>query len=189
MTWPEADANRLSHLFDVAQRATETDLAMLSPDDQQEVESLRRLLELIDASWEAPDAVINRVHTLFLRKLAAEDPQHPWVQGSVVHTLGELIQASDDPPSSLPEPVYAQLVQDSTPVEELLNPETRSRAAGLAAQRAAMPRSLISDFVPWINRLVANLIPPATPVQQGLIFPRRQGRPGQRQKGPKHDNQ
>ena len=38
MTWPEADANRLSHLFDVAQRATETDLAMLSPDDQQEVE-------------------------------------------------------------------------------------------------------------------------------------------------------
>lgn len=184
MTWLQADADRLSHLFDLAQRATEADLTALSHTDQQEVASLRHLLELIDTAWQAPEAAVDRVDALFLRKLAAEDPQHPWIQGSVVHTLGELIRASGTAPESLPEPVYAQLAQDPTPLEQLLEPETRSRAAGLAAQRAAMPRALISDFVPWLNRLVANLVQPAGPAQQGLIFPRRQGH---RQRGSKHD--
>lgn len=183
MTWPQADADRLSHLFDLAQRATEADLAALSSTDQQEVVSLRHLLELIDAAWQAPETAIDRVDALFLRKLAAEDPQHPWVQGSVVHTLGELIRASGVVLESLPEPVYAQLTQDPTPVEQLLEPETRSRAAGLAAQRAAIPRALISDFVLWLNRLVANLVRPTGPAQQGLVFPRRQGH---RRKGPKN---
>jgi hypothetical protein len=185
MTWPQVDDNRLSHLFDLAQRATETDLTALSSADQHEVVSLRHLLELIDAAWQAPEAAVDRVDALFLRKLAAEDPQHPWIQGSVVHTLGELIRVSGAALESLPEPVYAQLAQDPTPVEQLLDPETRSRAAGLAAQRAAMPRALISDFVLWLNRLVANLVRPTEPAQRGLVFTRRQGH---RRREPKHDN-
>jgi hypothetical protein len=185
MTWPEADADRLSHLFDLAQHASEADLATLSSADQQEVASLRHLLELIDAAWQAPEAAVDRVDALFLRKLAAEDPQHPWVQGSVVYTLGELIRASGAALESLPESVYTQLAQDSTPIEQLLEPETRSLAAGLAAQRAAIPRALISDFVLWLNRLVANLVRPAGPAQQGLVFPRRQGH---RKRGSRHDN-
>lgn len=184
MTWPQADVDRLSHLFYLAQRATEADLAALSPTDRQEVASLRDLLNIIDAAWHVPQNAVDRVDALFLRKLAAEEPLHPWVQGSVVHTLGELIRASGTSLESLPEPVYAQLAQDPTPLEQLLEPETRSRAAGLAAQRAAMPRALISDFVPWLNRLVANLVQPAGSAQQGLIFPRRQGR---RQGGSTHD--
>lgn len=184
MTWLQADADRLSHLFDLAQRATEADLIALSATDRQEVVLLRDLLELIDAAWYAPQAAVDRVDALFLRKLAAEEPLHPWVQGSVVHTLGELIRASGTAPESLPEPVYAQLAQDPTPLEQLLQPETRSRAAGLAAQRAAMPHALISVFVPWLNRLIANLVQPTGSAQQGLIFPRRQGH---RQRGSKHD--
>ncbi|MDP9310493.1 MAG: hypothetical protein M3R24_06330 [Chloroflexota bacterium] len=182
MTWLEAD-DRLSALFDIAQRGTAADLARLSVADQREVMSLRHLLERIDGAWFAPESAVDRVDALFLRKLAAEEPHHPWVQGSIVHTLGELIQASGDPPASLPEPVYAQLAQDPTPVEQLLASETRTRAAGMAAQRAAVPHVVISDFILWINRLVASLVPPAGPQQQGLVFPRHQA---QRRKGPKN---
>jgi hypothetical protein len=185
MTWLQADADRLSHLFDLAQRATETDLAALSSADQQEVVVLRHLLELIDAAWQAPEAAVDRVDALFLRKLAAEDPQHPWVQGSIVHTLGELIRVSGRVLESLPEPVYVQLIQDPTPVEQFLEPETRSRAAGLAAQRAALPRALISDFILWLNQLVANLVQPTGPTHQGLVFTRRQS---YRRRGSKGDN-
>lgn len=185
MTWLQADADRLSHLFDLAQQLTEMDLAALPDTDQQEVVVLRHLLDAIDAAWHASDASVERVNTLFLRKLAAKDPEHPWVQGSVVHTLGELIQVSSDKPSSLPDTIYAQLAQDTTPVEAFLDPAMRTRAAGQAAQRAGIPRTLISDFIIWINRLVATLVQPTGSAQKGLIFPRRQG---QRQRGPKHDS-
>lgn len=185
MTWFQTDADRLSHLFDLAQQFTEADLAALPDTDQQEVVLLCHLLDAIDVAWQASDASVERVNALFLRKLAAKDPEHPWVQGSIVHTLGELIQASSDKPLSLPDTIYAQLAQDTTPVEAFIDPEMRTRAAGQAAQRAGLPRTLISDFIAWINRLVANLVKPTGSTQQGLIFPRRQG---QRQRGPKHDS-
>jgi hypothetical protein len=172
------DANRLSYLFELVQGETQTDITTLSMADQEEIESIRALLDAIDAAWQAPELARARIHALFIRKLTAEYPDHPWVQGSLVRTLGELIQViSSDPPALSPQSI-AELARDRTPVESLLDPAQRTRLVGQALKRAAVPTPAIGSFMIWLNRALADLVKPAQSSQQGLIFTRRQGKHG-----------
>jgi hypothetical protein len=176
MTLFYPDADRLSYLFDLVQGETDEDITTLSAAEQQEIESLRALLDAIDAAWQAPELDRARVHALFIRKLAAEYPDHPWVRGSVVRTLGELVQVSTNDPPALPPQSIAELARDATPVESLLDPALRTRLVGQALKRAAVPAPAISSFMLWLNRMLADLVKPAQSSQQGLIFTRRQGK-------------
>jgi hypothetical protein len=176
MTSFAPDANRLSYLFDLVQREAEDDISTLSETEQHEVQTIRALLDAIDAAWQAPELDRARVHALFIRKLAAEYPDHPWVQGSLVRTLGELVQViSNDLPALSPQNI-AELTRDVTPIESLLDPALRTRLVGQALKRAAVPSPAISSFMLWLNRALADLVKPAQPSQQGLIFTRRQGK-------------
>ena len=176
MTVFYSNADRLSYLFDLVQREAEDDITTLSASEQQEIDAIRALLDAIDAAWQAPELDRARVHALFIRKLAAEYPDHPWIQGSIVRTLGDLVQVISNDPPALPSQSIAELARDATPVESLLDPALRTRLVGQALKRAAVPAPAIGSFMLWLNRALADLVKPAQSSQQGLIFTRRQGK-------------
>lgn len=169
------DPDRVSYLFDVAHREAGAEIMELSAEERAELSQIRALLDVIDASWQAPTLERDRVRTLFLQKLAAKTPDHPWVRGNIVRTLGDLIQASTDDVPTLPSASYAELEKDATPVEALLDPVQRTVAVGQALRRAAVPQTIVGEFVLWLNRVLAELVPQSGAMSSGLIFTRRQG--------------
>lgn len=169
------DMDRFSYLFELAHQEDDTIPSDLSTEDLIELARIQALLDVIDTAWQSPDLDRENVRNLFLRKLAAQDPNHPWVRGSIVQTLGELVQASKDDMPPLPTNSFASLVKDTTLVETLLDPAQRRRTVGQALLRAHVPIDRVGDFMLWLNRVIAELIPPSNSNTPGLVFTRRQG--------------
>ena len=93
------DEERLARLFTLAiarHKGRELETVTMSLDDEAIVTEIIFLLNTIDASWQHVPSELDRGRALFLKKLAAEEPDHPWVQQSVVTTLGELFEANQD---------------------------------------------------------------------------------------------
>lgn len=163
---------RLSRLLDLAYE--DASGAIVPAEDSEELHELVVLLQQIDAAW-TPDVEVNtRVRALFLQRLAAKDPAHPWVRASTVHTLGELIAGGGEDIPAIPAASYTRLVTDTTPVESLLDRQQRTKVVGQALRNAAVPPALIGDFLLWFNRLVITLIPQPGPETRGFLFTRRQ---------------
>ena len=171
----ESEANRFSRLFDLAHDETAATTIDLSLGEREELTRIRDLLGLIDASWQVTDVEQERVRSLFLQKLAAREPDHPWVRSSTVRTLGELVRASHEDAPPLPSASYEHLALDPTPVEALVDPTRRTLVVGQAVRRAAVPQTLIGELMLWLNRSIAGLVPRPGPAQAGLLFTRRQG--------------
>jgi hypothetical protein len=175
MTSPKIDSDRLSFLFDLACGASDAPQGELPEEEQQELERMRVLLDSIDAAWHVSQARLDHIHTLFLRKLATEFPDHPWVRMSTVHTLGQLLHLSHDDAPALPPDTFEQLLTDATPVETLLDPSERKPAIREAVRRAHVPQSTIGELLLWINRAVVQLVPQPNAGAKHLLFMRRQG--------------
>jgi hypothetical protein len=181
MTWLDPfDTNRLSHLFDVAADQSDEPLSALMADERAAVEEIRTLLDIIDASWQITDTEHDRIDRLFYQKLAAKQPDHPWVRGSVVRTLGELMLAIGEDRPPVPPASYAQLASDPTPIQALLDVQQRTKAVGMALRRAGVPTTTIGEFMLWLSRTVQALIPAPGTTPHGMVYTRRQGGRGGR---------
>lgn len=147
-----------------------------SEEERMELERLRALFAAIDDAWQAPVAERQRVHTLFLQKLEAKHPGHPWLRTGTVRTLGELLRVDRDAAPALPSETLAKLESDPTPVETLLDPARRTAAVGRVLQQVALPKSLIREFMHWLNQALAQLSPSPGSGTEGLLFTRTQNR-------------
>jgi hypothetical protein len=188
MTSPnKLNDDRFSRLLEMALSPDETEIPEgLSEEECMEVERLRALFTAIDDAWQAPEAERQRVHALFLQKLETKHPGHPWVQTSTVRTLGELLRFDRDAAPALPAETLAKLESDPTPVETLLDPARRTAVVGLVVQQVALPKSLIREFMRWLNQALAQLSPSPGSGTQGLLFTRTQNKQG-RQRIPEQD--
>lgn len=182
MTEPTIDPNRYTDLFDLARRGHEAELSDVSAAERREVAQLRALLDLIDASWQAMETQQERVRRLFLAKLAANQPERRWFRAGVVQTLGDLVEMGGEDLPALPAPAINSLRADATPLATLLDPTQRTAAIGQAIHMAAVPLPLVGEFLLWLNRVVAELVPQPGATARGLLFTRRQERPGGRQR-------
>ncbi len=171
---PDNPDDRTSHLLDLAYEGSPGAHDDLSAADRQELARLRVLIAQIDAAWTVPDERRDRVRALFLRQLAAKNPEHPWVRSSTVRTLGDLVAAAGGDVPALPRASYERLVADQTPIEVVLDRTQRTAAIGRALRLADVPSTIIGDFLLWLNRLAADLVPPPGPTGQGLLYARRQ---------------
>jgi hypothetical protein len=181
------DDNRFSLLLDMVLSSTETEISEdLSEAERREVEHLSMLFTAIDDAWQAPEIEQQRVHMLFLQKLATKHPGHPWVRPSTVHTLGELLHFDRDRVPALPAEILAKLESDPTPVEALLDPAKRTAIVGRAVQQAALPIGLIREFMHWLNHALAQLSPSSGSGTQGFLFTRTQNKQ-RRQQIPEQD--
>lgn len=169
------EMEHFSYLFDLAHQEADILSSNISNDDQIELARIRALLDAIDTAWQSPELDRANVRNLFLRKLAAQNPNHPWIRGSIVRTLGDLVQVSKDDVPALPEASYESLVKDTTLVETLLDPTQRTRAVGKALSHARVPLDLVGEFILWLNGMIAELVPPSNSNTEGLVFTRRQG--------------
>ena len=170
----ELNQDRFAYLFDLALEESDGSDVQLSTAEREEVRSIRLLLDAVDSAWQVPEDENERMHALLLQKLARSHPNHPWLRGDVVHTLGELVQAGDaEVLHRLPGDTYQALSEDSTPVELLHDPAQRTVVVGQAIRAAQVPQTLIADFIRWLNRAISNLV--AKPGQPGLTYARRQG--------------
>lgn len=183
MTSPNRpDDDRLSQLLDVALSGTDTAmLDDLSDADRDEVARLSALLSAIDDAWQASDSDRQRVRTLFLQHLSAKYPGHPWVRASTVRTLGDLLRFDRDEAPALPAEALAKLEEDPTPVESLFDPAQRTAVVGRAVQQAGLSTTLITVFMRWLNRALAQLSPASDSGTQGLLFTRPQSYKGRHQ--------
>ncbi len=168
--------NRFSDLFDLASQDSIPLPAGLTEAEKVEIEYIRAVLNTIDAAWQISETKRQRVRSLFLQKIAVQNPNHPWVRDNMVHTLGQLVERSSEDAPNLPTASRQQLMSDSTPIELLIDPKKRTKVAGQAARRAEIPLTLIGEFMLWLNGVLADLISPPTSQTKGLIFTRRQGR-------------
>lgn len=158
----------------------------LSEAERMEVERLTMLFAAIDNAWQAPETQRQRVHNLFLQKLEAKYPGHPWARTSTVRTLGELLQSNRDEVPALPAETLAKLENDPTPVEILLDPAKRTAVVSRAVQQAALPTTLIKEFMRWLNRSLAQLSREPGSGAQEFVFTRTQNKP-KLQQTPKQD--
>src|SRR5438067_2446544 len=128
------DSERFDYIFQLAidEDVKAPALEQLSSAELEEYEALRNVLSIIDASWQATDEEKDTVRSLFLQKLAADDPNHPWVLDKLVHTLGELVRVNQDEVPTLPVDSYIQILKDETTIETLLDPKHRTAALGQA---------------------------------------------------------
>lgn len=178
MTTFNLDAERFDYIFQLAMdsQLTESDASIsgLSNQEREEFEAVRDVLTMIDTSWHTTNEEIDKVYSLFLQKLAAEEPNHPWVVNKLVHTLGELVRVNQDELPTLPEASRSEILRDDTPLETLLDPRRRTAAFGLSLRRAQVPAQFIGDFQMWLNRAMSALAPPPKNIQHGLIYTRKQ---------------
>jgi len=188
MTSPnKLNDDRFSRLLEMALSPDETGIPEgLSEEGRVEVERLRTLFAAIDDAWQAPEPQRQRVHELFLQKLETKHPGHPWVRTSTVRTLGELLRFDRDAAPALPAETLAKLESDPTPVETLLDPARRTAVVGLVVQQVALPKSLIREFLRWLNQALAQLLPSPGSGTQGLLFTRTQNKQ-KRQRIPEQD--
>lgn len=175
MMLSESEVDRLSRLFDLAHNETVAPTFDLSIEDREELTRIRDLLDLIDASWQSTDNEQERVRSLFLQKLSLKEPDHPWIRGCIVHTLGDLVRAASADAPPIPSASYEHLVVDPTPVDTLIDPTRRTRVVGQALRRAAIPQSLVGDLMLWLNRAIAGLVSMPGSAKPGLLFTRHQG--------------
>ena len=169
--------DRFSQLLEMVLSPDGPDIPEGLPEEERmEVERLRALFAAIDDSWQAPVDERQRVHSLFLQKLEAKHPGHPWVRTGSVRTLGELLRFDRDVAPALPSETLAKLENDPTSVETLLDPARRTAAVGLVLQQVALPKSLIREFMHWLNQALAQLSPSPGSGTQGLLFTRTQNR-------------
>jgi hypothetical protein len=171
----EMNEDRFSHLFDLASGNLEEPETTLSDSERQEVRRIRALLDAIDIAWETTPSELDEIRARFLEKLAVREPDHPWVSQSTVRTLGDLVRASAEDLPSLPTEVYAGLLRDATPLEDLMNPVQRTRMVGQAVRSAQMPQELVREFMLWVNRTMTALFPLRGASQPRYVFTRKQG--------------
>ena len=171
----EISEDRFSCLFDIASGTAPEASIDLTPEEREEVIQIRALLDVIDNSWKAAPSELDQIRARFLEKLSVRDPDHPWVTESTVRTLGELIRASGDDVPSLPSDVYRSLLEDSTLVEEFIDPSRRTSIVGRAIRSAHIPQAAIADFMLWINRSVTALFALPGASQPKYVFTRKQG--------------
>lgn len=178
MTSPnELNDDRCLQLLEMVLSSNNTKIPEnLSETERAEVERLMVLFAAIDHAWQTPEVQRQRVHNLFLQKLEAKHPGHPWAQTGTVRTLGELLQFNRDGAPALPAETLAKLEDDPTPVEILLDPAQRTAIVGRAVQRAALPTTLIKEFMSWVNRALAQLSNEPGSGAQGFAFTRIQNK-------------
>jgi hypothetical protein len=173
----DVDQGRLSQLFTLAitqHKGRVPDLSELTAEDSAILTQIVFLLQAIDRSWESKPTELARGRSLFLKKLAAEEPDHPWVRQNEVTTLGDLFRESRDDFSSLPGTVADALSQDRTPIEKLLDVSTRTELLGKALRSAAVPAQSIRDLVMGITRILGEIASISRPQGQGFIYARSQ---------------
>jgi hypothetical protein len=177
MTTPDLD--RFNYLFELALKdeleSGSEEIAGLSSEDKSEFEQIKYVFYLIDANWLITADQQDKVRTLFLQELAADNPNHPWVQEKVVHTLGDLVRVCADEALPLRGTSYESISKDETPIEALLDSQRRKLAVTQALRKAKVPVSLMGDVLMWLNRALGALSPAPKTIPQGLLFTRRQG--------------
>ncbi len=178
MTTFNLDDERFDQIFQLAMNsdlpASDAAISELSDEEREELDAVRDVLTMIDTSWHASNEDVDKVYSLFLQKLAAEEPNHPWIVNKLVHTLGELVRVGQDELPALPEASRSEILRDDTPLETLLDPQRRTAAFGLSLRRAQVPPQFIGDFQMWLNRAMSALYPTPKNIQQGLIYTRKQ---------------
>ncbi len=169
----DIDPERFSLLYDLATSDTDTLDIDLSPDEHVVFLRIQRLTDLIDEAWQIPEDQTARMQRALLEQIAIQFPDHPWLRGNLVQTLGDLVQEAGDDLPALPPASYEKLAADATPVEALTDPRKRVPILGQAIDRAALPESFIPAFVFWVNRTFRDLVQPTN--SPGLVHARRQG--------------
>lgn len=173
----QVDEDRLSQLFTLAiaqHKSRSVDLSRLSAEDEAILSEILRLLQAIDASWESAPSELARGRAIFLKKLAAEEPNHPWVRQNEVATLGDLFRESQEEFPLLPQAAVATLSKDPTPIENLLDVSQRTEVLGKALKTAAVPTKSIRDLVMGINRILGAVSAISRPHGQSFVYARRQ---------------
>lgn len=169
------DDGRLSDLFELACRhAPQAAGAVPPPEPHAELAAVQRLLDMVDAAWETVPSELDHARALFLQKLAAKQPDHPWVRSSTVETLGELYRISRDELPALPDESSERLARDATSVGDLLDTGVRSKLLGLALRSASVPQRAMGDLVLGLNRMLSALAPLSRGPQRQFVFTRRQ---------------
>ena len=171
----EITEDRFSYLFDIANGTLLDPVAELTLEEREEVTQIRALLDVIDNSWKAAPSELDQIRARFLEKLSVKAPNHPWVTESTVQTLGELVRLSGDDVPTLPIEVYENLLNDVTPVQDLIDPASRTGIIGRAIRSAHIPPTAITDFLLWVNRSVTALFALPGNSQPKYVFTRKQG--------------
>lgn len=173
----DVDQERLSQLFTLAitqHKGRVVDLSELTAEDSAILKQIVFLLQAIDSSWESAPAELARGRALFLKKLAAEEPDHPWVRRNEVATLGDLFRESRDEFPSLSQATADALSQDRTPIENLLDVSSRTELLGKALRSAAVPAQSIRDLVMGVTRILGGVASISRPQGQGFVYARSQ---------------
>lgn len=168
---------RLSHLFTLAiaqHKGRSIDLSGLTDEDDTILKRVVLLLQTIDAAWQSAPSELARGRALFLKKLAAEDPDHRWVRQNEVATLGDLFRESRDQFPSLPQAAAEALSRDSTPIGHLLDVSGRTEVLGKALRSAAVPAQSIRDLVKGVTRILGAVSSIPRPQGQGFVYARTQ---------------
>lgn len=170
----EDNENREARMFDLA-RSDGGLPSDLDKDERQEIEVIRASLALIDEAWQANSQDVDRVQELFYEKLAAKHPGHPLLQNNAVRTLGDLFKASGDDVPELPTPTREALLQDLTPLQQLIEPGMRVELFGRAVRAAQVPKGAIVALMNWLNKSVSALVVLPDDSHQ-LVYTRRQSK-------------
>ena len=175
------EPDRLSQLFTraVAQHksysnSVPAELNELTTEENAVFKQIVFLLQTIDASWQPAPVELARGRALFLKKLADEEPNHPWVQQNAVATLGDLFRENCDELPSLPAAAAEALARDATPIGKLLDLPTRTEVLGQALKAAAVPTQSIRALVMGMTRVLAAVAPISRPQGSGFVYARTQ---------------
>lgn len=172
----EATTDQFTRLFDLAHDPEAAAVAGLSPEEQAELERIRETLHYVDMHWHVSAATHSRIQQRFFEELAANQPDHPWLQLRPITTIGDLIRTSNEDAPPVSDESYSRLAADTTPLAQIVDPAQRVTLIARITHRAKLPKADISKFMLWLNRVLADLIPSGS-AQQIQAFRRRQQPP------------
>lgn len=168
-----ASIDQFTRLFDLAHDPEAAAIAALSQEERDELERIRETLQFVDMHWRISPETHSRIQKLFFQELAAEQPNHPWLQLRPITTLGELIETSIDDRPPISDESYFKLKEDTTLLSQIVDPSQRTNFIARVVHRTKLPQADIRGFTLWLNRVMADLVPGANP-QHIPAFTRRQ---------------
>lgn len=149
----EVDVEVFDDLLEKALAHRSGEVIVVPTEQREEYEWIVHIIEVIDANWTTTSNHRSRIFAAFANRMK-EEFNEDWDHLRPVATLGDLVDVRGSELPALAHDTLLQLKADATPIEQLKDPEDRTRAVGKAMRRAGVPKTLISEFISWVIRVL-----------------------------------
>lgn len=177
----EIDADHFDYLFEIASRdyLSPEQIASLDEADKEQIDGIRSVLSHVNAQLPVTTEDLEDIDAAFLKLLAEEEPDHPWVSAALqldtdeveLKTVGDMVRlVNENSPAEVPQNALDFLFRSPRPISDLVDTARRPTVLGPLFKEAGIPPLQIPAMCQWVNVGMNSL----AAGQNGVFVGRRQ---------------